>query len=53
MQKRPVDFPSDVEVAVTRNYGETADEKANELLFHLGLATVSIVLLGGVRDWLA
>jgi Cu/Ag efflux pump CusA len=25
--------------------GETANEKANELLFHLGLATVSIVLL--------
>lgn len=38
-------FPSDVEMAVTRNYGETANEKANELLFHLGLATVSIVVL--------
>ncbi|WP_173933074.1 efflux RND transporter permease subunit [Chelativorans sp. Marseille-P2723] len=38
-------FPSDVEMTVTRNYGETADEKANELLFHLGLATVSIVVL--------
>ncbi len=37
--------PEDVEVKVTRNYGETANEKANELLFHLGLATVSIVLL--------
>ena len=32
-------------VEVTRDYGETADEKANELLFHLGLATVSIVAL--------
>ena len=30
---------------VTRNYGATATEKANELLFHLGLATVSIVVL--------
>ncbi|NHX27896.1 efflux RND transporter permease subunit, partial [Escherichia coli] len=30
---------------VTRDYGETAAEKANELLFHLGLATVSIVAL--------
>ena len=30
---------------VTRNYGETATEKANELLFHLALATVSIVAL--------
>ena len=30
---------------MTRNYGETATEKANELLFHLSLATVSIVVL--------
>ena len=37
--------PSDVNVTVTRDYGETANEKANELLFHLGLATVSIVVL--------
>jgi multidrug efflux pump subunit AcrB len=37
--------PGDVEVKVTRNYGETANEKANELLFHLGLATISIVVL--------
>ncbi len=38
-------FPKDVEMTVTRNYGETANEKANELLFHLGLATISIVVL--------
>ncbi|MDN5787655.1 efflux RND transporter permease subunit, partial [Pseudorhodobacter sp.] len=38
-------FPQDVEMAITRDYGETANEKANELLFHLGLATVSIVVL--------
>ena len=37
--------PDDVDIAVTRNYGETANEKANELLFHLGLATISIVAL--------
>ena len=37
--------PDDVTVTVTRNYGETATEKANELLFHLALATVSIVAL--------
>jgi multidrug efflux pump subunit AcrB len=37
--------PSDVNVTVTRDYGETANEKANELLFHLALATVSIVVL--------
>ena len=38
-------IPADVAVTVTRNYGETANEKANELLFHLALATISIVLL--------
>jgi len=38
-------IPDTMEVEVTRDYGETADEKANELLFHLGLATVSIVAL--------
>ncbi len=37
--------PDSVSVAVTRNYGETALEKADELLFHLALATVSIVIL--------
>jgi multidrug efflux pump subunit AcrB len=40
-------IPDSLEVAVTRDYGETANEKANELLFHLGLATVSIVILIG------
>lgn len=45
-------IPDGVEVAVSRNYGETANEKANELLFHLGLATVSIVvLIGLVIGW--
>jgi multidrug efflux pump subunit AcrB len=38
-------LPEDLDVQVTRDYGETANEKANELLFHLGLATVSIVVL--------
>ncbi len=37
--------PKDVSVTVTRDYGETANDKANELLFHLGLATISIVVL--------
>jgi multidrug efflux pump subunit AcrB len=41
-------LPASLEVAVTRDYGETANEKANELLFHLGLATVSIVILIGL-----
>lgn len=38
-------IPDSVHVEITRDYGETADEKANELLFHLALATVSIVAL--------
>ncbi len=37
--------PADINVTVTRDYGETANDKANELLFHLALATVSIVVL--------
>ncbi len=41
--------PQDMAVEITRDYGETANEKANELLFHLGLATLSIVAL----VWLA
>ncbi|MBN8959053.1 MAG: efflux RND transporter permease subunit, partial [Rhizobiales bacterium] len=47
-QTRGQIFPEDVEMTVTRNYGETANEKANELLFHLGLATISIVVLVAV-----
>ena len=38
-------LPKDLDVVVTRNYGETANDKANSLLFHLALATVSIVIL--------
>ncbi|MBR2117114.1 MAG: efflux RND transporter permease subunit [Afipia sp.] len=38
-------IPDDVQIIITRDYGQTANEKANELLFHLGLATVSIVAL--------
>ncbi len=36
-------IPDTVKVEVTRDYGHSANEKANELLFHLGLATVSII----------
>ncbi len=41
-------FPEDVQMTITRNYGESANEKANELLFHLALATISIVILVAV-----
>jgi len=35
----------DLQVAVTRNYGETAKEKSDELLYHMLLATVSVTIL--------
>jgi multidrug efflux pump subunit AcrB len=38
-------IPADVHLAVTRDYGETAREKSNELLKHLLLATVSVTVL--------
>ena len=38
-------IPADIEVSVTRNYGETAAEKSNELLFHMAIAVVSVSLL--------
>ena len=38
-------IPSDVVVTVTRNYGETAKEKSNELLFHMLIAIVSVSIL--------
>src|SRR6266545_4508911 len=42
---RPRLLPGDAHVAVTRNYGETAREKSNELVEHLLLATLSVVAL--------
>ena len=38
-------IPDDVEVTVTRNYGETADAKAKKLITKLAFATLSVVLL--------
>jgi multidrug efflux pump subunit AcrB len=38
-------IPSDVQVDVTRDYGETAAEKSNELLFHMLIAVVSVSIL--------
>ena len=35
--------PSDMRLLVTRNHGETADEKVNELLTHLTLAIVTVI----------
>ncbi len=38
-------IPADVRVDITRQYGETAAEKSNELLFHMLIAVVSVSLL--------
>ncbi len=38
-------IPADVTVAVTRNYGDTAAEKSNELLWHMLIAVVSVSVL--------
>ena len=38
-------IPGNVDVTVTRHYGETAAEKSNELLFHMGIAVFSVSLL--------
>jgi multidrug efflux pump subunit AcrB len=38
-------IPADVRMNITRHYGETASEKSNELLFHMGLAVVGVSLL--------
>jgi len=38
-------IPSGVEMTITRNYGETAAEKSNELLKHMGIAVISVSLL--------
>ncbi|MBF0126528.1 MAG: efflux RND transporter permease subunit, partial [Magnetococcales bacterium] len=38
-------IPNNVQVSLTRNYGETANEKVNELLFKLLVATLAVTLL--------
>jgi multidrug efflux pump subunit AcrB len=38
-------IPVDVQVTVTRNYGLTAEDKSNELLWHMLLAVVSVSFL--------
>ncbi|MFM2051567.1 MAG: hypothetical protein RL682_2058 [Pseudomonadota bacterium] len=41
-------IPSDVEATITRDYGETAAEKANKLIQKLAFATGSVILLVGL-----
>jgi len=38
-------LPRDVHVETTRDYGQTAEDKSNELVQHLLIATLSVVLL--------
>ncbi|MCS6302055.1 MAG: efflux RND transporter permease subunit [Nitrospira sp.] len=47
-EMKGVTIPSDVRVTITRDYGETAQEKANELLWHLLIAVAAVVVFLGV-----
>ena len=38
-------LPRDLDLTVSRNYGETAGEKSNELIEHLLIATLSVIAL--------
>ncbi len=38
-------IPNDVNIEITRNYGETASHKVGELLFHLGVAIIAVTVL--------
>jgi multidrug efflux pump subunit AcrB len=40
--------PAGVETTITRDYGETAAEKANKLIQKLAFATASVILLVGL-----
>ncbi|MBK9170359.1 MAG: efflux RND transporter permease subunit [Bryobacterales bacterium] len=44
-QLRGLMLPDEVDLAVTRNYGETAAEKSDELLLHMGIAVFAVSLL--------
>jgi multidrug efflux pump subunit AcrB len=47
-------IPADLQVTVTRNYGETARDKNNELLFHMFLAAISVsILIAVFMGWRA
>jgi multidrug efflux pump subunit AcrB len=38
-------LPDNIHMTVTRNYGETAEEKSNELLYHMAIAVFSVMVL--------
>jgi multidrug efflux pump subunit AcrB len=41
-------LPGDLNLSITRDYGETAAEKSNELLYHMFLAVLSVSVLIGL-----
>jgi multidrug efflux pump subunit AcrB len=44
--------PPGIDIDVTRNYGQTAEEKSNDLLLHMGIAVISVsLLIGFVLGW--
>ncbi len=38
-------IPSDIQITTTRNYGDTAKEKSDELLEHMFIAAISVTIL--------
>jgi len=44
-QNRGYIIPENIDVTVTRHYGETSKEKSDELLFHMIIAVVSVSIL--------
>ncbi len=44
-QISPLLLPDEVKISITRDYGETAAEKSNELLLHMGIAVFGVALL--------
>ncbi len=42
---RGTTIPADVELTLTRNYGDTAKDKSNELLWHMLIAVFSVSIL--------
>ncbi len=42
---RARNLPAALQMTVTRNYGETAEEKSNDLLLHMMIAVISVTIL--------
>ncbi|MFH1481774.1 MAG: efflux RND transporter permease subunit, partial [Pseudomonadota bacterium] len=47
-ESRGLIIPDNIQMTVTRHYGETAKEKSDELLWHMFIAVFSVTLLIGV-----